>query len=183
MLLVLLNLSLILQSIPPPTNYTDYGWVPYGFAALVAGQLFQIIRWIMKKDERTAERRAEAAAINLEALYKREERLATERSEKYREDNRIRDDKYIKSMEANTKVLEKISGDGNKFIDATKDMVEKFVQLVNKVMDQSNYQTETLIELKSMVSILPGEFENLKKDINDHLEKLTYRYELIRKDQ
>ena len=82
MLLVLLNLSLILQSIPPPTNYTDYGWVPYGFAALVAGQLFQIIRWIMKKDERTAERRAEAAAINLEALYKREERLATERSEK-----------------------------------------------------------------------------------------------------
>lgn len=181
LLLVLQSIGLILQT-PQPT----YEWMPYSIGVLALTQLFQIVMALIKKYGNSAEARAQAAAKNLETLYAREERLSKERSEKYREDNKLRDQRLLD-------VLQKIDADGSKFIDALKETNERFacittedrknfVDLINKVMEQNAYATGVLVELKKDIELLPEEFQNLKKEINIKLDNMSIHYELHLKE-
>lgn len=168
MLLVLLNLALLLQETVAPVVTTPAdNWFQYGLAGALIVLMGLLLKYIIQRDQSDKEREA---------------KLALQRSEMYRDDNKLRDERYVKTLESLTKILEKIDKDGSKFIEATNCTIDKFVQLVDKVMDQSNYQTQVLTELKSIVAKLPSEFLNEKKEIIEHLEKLTMNYELKHKD-
>jgi hypothetical protein len=157
MLLVLLNLSVLLQQSPSTTAHDISEWFQYGIAGVLAFLITLLLKYIMQRD-------------------KADQKLALQRSEMYRDDNKKRDDRFIEALKA-------IDCSGERFVEATNLNIEKFVSLVNKVMEQSNYQTQVLIELKAIASKLPHEFESVKKDINDQLEKLSIHYEIRRRDK
>lgn len=155
MLLVLTeNLALLLQQTVTP--YADPGnWFQYGLAGVLAFLIGLLLKYIMQRD-------------------KHDQETALKRSEMYRDDNRIRDERLYK-------ILQSVDVNGDKFVEATNGNIDKFVQLINKVMEQSNYQTQTLVELKTIISKLPSEFQVLKNDINLRLEKIGVVYELKKK--
>jgi hypothetical protein len=157
-----------------PKSYEPGNWFQFGLGGILAFLIYLLLKYIKQRD------RAEQSS-------------AQQRSERYRDDNKIRDEKYIEALGGVTRTLEKIDKDGDKFIGAMNDIVtagsenyngaiEKFVQLVNRVMEQSNFQTQTLIELKTIVAKLPSEFQSLKSDINKHLQNLVMSYDLTKKE-
>jgi len=152
---MLLVLTVLLQQVTDPAMNQD-GWFQYGLAGVLASLIYLLLKYIKQRDKHDSD-------------------SAKQRSEMYREDNRARDDRFADALKS-------IDVSGQRFINATNSNIEKFVQLVNKVMEQGNYQTQILIELKTIVSKLPGEFRSLKEDINEHLEKLSMNYDLTKKD-
>lgn len=156
LLLVLINFGLILQQSIAPLGDSPVDWFQYGLAGVLAYLIFLLLKYIRQRD-------------------KYEQDKAKERSEMYREDNRIRDQRFMDALKS-------MDIGGCRFVESTNSNIEKFVQLVNKVMEQSNFQTQTLIELKTIVSKLPAEFHALKSDINKHLENLVMSYDLTKKD-
>lgn len=178
-LLVFIKFGLLLQETSPViTDPPGGNWFQYGLAGALIILMGLILKYIMQRDQRDKEREDK----RIEQENAREERLAKQRSEMYREDNKIRDERWIKTMEGMTKSLEKVDTDGSKFIDATKETIEMFTGLVNKVMDQSNYQTQVLTELKTLITKLPSEFAAEKKEIIEHLKMIGVNYELKKKD-
>jgi hypothetical protein len=176
-LLVLIKLGLILQeTIQPP--FAGDNWFQYGLAGALIILMGLLLKYIIQRESHDKAR---------------EDNLSKQRSDMYREDNKMRDERWIKSLEGVNKTLERTEKEGDKFITALNnivmagsknynDAVEKFIQLFNKVMEQSSFQTQTLVELKIIVSKLPSEFNSLKNDINARLENLTLNYNLEKKD-
>ena len=153
---MLLVLTVLLQQMTDP-GINPGNWFQYGLAGILAFLIYLLLKYIRQRD-------------------KHDQELAKERSAMYRDDNKVRDERFIE-------VLKSIDVNGERFIESTNSNVEKFIQLVNKVMEQTNFQTQTLVELKTIVSKLPSEFQTLKADINDHLEKLVMSYDLTKKDE
>jgi hypothetical protein len=164
MLPMLIIIALILQeTVQPPMIVKPDNWFEYGLAGALIFLMGLLLKYIIQRDQNDKEREA---------------KLALQRSEMYREDNKVRDERWIKTLESLAKILENIDKDGCRFIDATNTTIEKFIQLVDKVMDQANYQTQVLTELKTIVQKLPGEFQLEKKEIIEHLDKLVMNLEL-----
>ena len=144
------------QQIPDvPGGASD--WFQYGLAGVLAFLIGLLIKYIAQRD-------------------KHDQELAKERSAMYREDNEARDQRFIEALKS-------IDLSGDRFVNATNNNIEKFIQLVNKVMEMGNFQTQILVELKTIVSKLPSEFQALKADINKHLEKLVLGYDLTKKEE
>ena len=167
-MLVLLSICLILQETIPPVLPTGDNWFQYGLAGALIVLMSLLLKYFLQKEKTDKDREAE---------------LAKQRSDMYREDNKLRDERWCKTLEHLSKVLEKVDKDGSKYIDATKEMVDKFVELVNKVMEQTNFQTQVLVELKTIITKLPDEFKSEKQEIISYLESLTLNYELKHKDE
>lgn len=132
-------------------------WFQFGIAGVLAYLIYILLKYIKQRD-------------------RAEQDHSKERSAMYREDNEERDKRFID-------LLKSIDISGQRFVDATNTNIEKFIQLVNKVMEQGTYQTQVLTELKTIVNKLPSEFSTLKNDINEHLEQLTMNYELKKKSK
>jgi hypothetical protein len=167
----LLNLLLLMQE--PTINPSPDNWFQYGIAGILAFLMILIIKYITQREKYDKES---------------ESTLAKQRSEMYRDDNRIRDERWIKTLENLGKVLEKVDKDGDKFINAINSVVmegsenyneaiEKFVQLVNKVMDLGNYQTQVLIELKGIITKLPEEFRIMRDETLKRVDQLAIDFE------
>ncbi len=149
-----LILTILLQT--PNDPLINIGnWFEFGIAGVLAYLIYLLLKYIKQRD-------------------KADQEQAKERSMMYREDNRARDERFIEALKS-------IDVSGQRFVDATNLNIEKFIQLVNKVLEQSNFQTQVLTEVKTIVSKLPSEFSGLKDDIYRHLEQLTMNYELKKK--
>ena len=162
---MLLVLTVLLQQITVPEGGPDT-WFQYGLAGALVFLMILILKYIVQRDKADTKERMD-----------REEKLAGQRSELYRADNKIRDERWIKSLEGIVKTLETVDVNGSRFIEATNTTIDKFVQLVNKVMEQSNYQTQILTELKVLISKLPSDFESVKKELSDNLKILAMNYD------
>lgn len=162
MLLFLNYVNLVLEQIILQQLFVDpainpVNWFQFGIAGVLAFLLYLLLKYIRQRD-------------------KYEQDRSKERSEMYRDDNKVRDQRFIEALQS-------IDISGERFVEATNSNIEKFIQLVNKVMEQSNFQTQTLIELKTIISKLPSEFHLLKADINEHLRKLVISYNLTKKEE
>jgi len=170
-----LSISAMLQQ----TIQTPDNWFQYGIAGALVFLMILILKYIMQRDKQDANERQE-----------REARLALQRSEMYREDNKLRDQRWMDAVGELREALEKVDANykdtSQKFIDANRENIEKFIGVVNKVMDQNSYVAEVLTGLKSTVERLTTanqkEFETLKNSILEHLNKITLNYEIKRKD-
>ena len=149
--------NIIAQGQTLPLNSEPGNWFQYGIAGVLAILLLYLIKYIIQRD-------------------KHDQENALERSKLYREDNETRDKRFLD-------VIKSIDINGQRFVDSTNSNIEKFITLVNKVMEMSQYQTQVLVELREVVIKLPPEFEALRKDIKEALDKLTLQYEIKPKEK
>lgn len=179
MLFLMNNLGAMLQTNNTPGLGID-NWFQFGLAGLLIALMITLIKYIRDKDKEESKER-----------LAREDKLAIRRSEMYREDNKVRDERWTEAVdelkEALTMVDKNYREAGDKFIAANRESIERFIGVVNKQMDQNAYVAEVLTGLKTSVERMTltnkTEFESLKNNIIDRLGDITLNYELKPKDR
>lgn len=118
------------------------------------------------------------------------------RDNKSREDdlmekNKFREERYATTISDLKTVIEKVDQNYRVAIDKMdknhRENIEKFVGVIRDVMEQNNYSTQILTELKSKIeaSLITNKdnFKSFKHDITNILQQMGIEYNLTRKDK
>lgn len=65
------------------------------------------------------------------------------------------------------------------------DSIDKFIKVIDKVMDQNSYTTQILVELKDKIEHYTkrNDIEEMKKEIINHINKINLQYNLTPKNR